>query len=197
MTAPTPPAEPSATPPADPTQPPTPPALPATGDGLGDAGRKALDAERTARKELEKQVKDLQARDPVKALLEALGQKPEPGQDPSQALTERIAAMEERTAKAELEALRLKVAADKGLSPKQAARLRGATRDELEADADELLADFPGSTSTPGTPRPDPTQGARGSTNDLQAQLKAAQDKGDVREAIRIKQLLAEQRKPQ
>lgn len=45
---------------------------------------------------------------------------------------------------AELRAVRAEVAADKGLTAKQAARLVGTTREELEADADELLTEFGG-----------------------------------------------------
>lgn len=42
-----------------------------------------------------------------------------------------------------LEQLRREVADEKGLTPAQARRLVGTTRDELEADADEVLAAFP------------------------------------------------------
>ncbi len=73
-------------------------------------------------------------------------------------LQDRIAAIEERERKAELRDLRAEVATVKGLTPAQAKRLQGSTREELESDADDLLASFPGK---PGTPRPDPTQGAR------------------------------------
>ena len=45
-------------------------------------------------------------------------------------------------AKAELRADRVEIAAEKGLTPKQAKRLQGATREELETDADELLEDL-------------------------------------------------------
>jgi hypothetical protein len=43
---------------------------------------------------------------------------------------------------AERRALVLEVAAEKGLTAKQATRLHGSTREELAADADELLADL-------------------------------------------------------
>src|SRR5689334_20286056 len=67
--------------------------------------------------------------------------------------TERLQA-EAATARAEAEAakaaaataaadvLRLSVAASKSLTPEQAARLQGSTREELEADADALKALF-------------------------------------------------------
>jgi hypothetical protein len=49
---------------------------------------------------------------------------------------------ERRATEAESKLLRMEVAIEKGLSPAQAKRLVGGTRDELEADADELLEAF-------------------------------------------------------
>lgn len=57
-------------------------------------------------------------------------------------LLEKVSGLEERATKAERQALRADVAQAKGLTPAQAKRLQGATREELEADADELLAMF-------------------------------------------------------
>lgn len=57
-------------------------------------------------------------------------------------LTDRLAAAEKRADAAESHAIRMEVAASKGLTAGQAKRLAGTTREELEADADELLADF-------------------------------------------------------
>ena len=57
-------------------------------------------------------------------------------------LEDRVADMERRTAETEMRALRAEVANAKGLTPTQAKRLVGSTREELEADADELLADI-------------------------------------------------------
>ncbi|WP_369147036.1 hypothetical protein [Streptomyces sp. R44] len=57
----------------------------------------------------------------------------------------RVAAEAARDA-AVAEALRIRVAAEKGLTPAQAERLRGSTKEELEADADALKELF-GSTS--------------------------------------------------
>lgn len=54
----------------------------------------------------------------------------------------KTAAEKDRADKAELKALRLEVAAEKGLKPSQAKRLVGTTKEELEADADEILEDF-------------------------------------------------------
>lgn len=193
MTAPTEPT--GATPPV--TEPTTTPE-PATGDGLGDAGKKALTELRQQIKELEKQNKALQDRDPVKAIAEALGVKPaEAGTDAVAALTAQVKSLQESQRKAELEALRLTVAAAKGFTPEQAAELKGSTREELAEHADRLRALFPsapanGTSTTPGTPAPDPSQGARGSTADLQAAIAAAKEKGDVMEQIRLKGRLLE-----
>jgi len=79
----------------------------------------------------------------------------------AQKLTERAEAAERRAAEVEARAIRLEVAAEKGLTPAQAKRLVGSTREELEADADELLETFkPAGDETPvvpsldlGTPR--------------------------------------------
>lgn len=51
-------------------------------------------------------------------------------------------AAEKRAEAAEQRLLRLEIAAEKGLTPAQAKRLVGSTREELEADADELLETF-------------------------------------------------------
>jgi hypothetical protein len=59
-----------------------------------------------------------------------------------QKLTERLAEAERERDAVRSEALRLRIAADKGLTPKQAARLRGSSEEELLADADELLSEF-------------------------------------------------------
>lgn len=57
-------------------------------------------------------------------------------------LTERAEAAERAAAATEVKALRLEVASENGLTPAQAKRLVGETREELEADAKELLATF-------------------------------------------------------
>jgi hypothetical protein len=57
-------------------------------------------------------------------------------------LAERVQAAEARAAEAEGRVMRYEVAASKGLTPAQARRLVGSTVEELEADADELLAAF-------------------------------------------------------
>lgn len=57
-------------------------------------------------------------------------------------LEERVAEIERNARDSESRALRAEVANAKGLTPTQAKRLIGTTREELEADADELLTDL-------------------------------------------------------
>jgi hypothetical protein len=57
-------------------------------------------------------------------------------------LQEKLAELEKRYAESEQKVLRNEVAQAKGLTPAQARRLQGTTREALEADADDLLAAF-------------------------------------------------------
>lgn len=72
-----------------------------------------------------------------------------------------------RLAAAEAATLRLEIAAEKGLTPAQAKRLVGSTREELETDATELLDTFK-TPSEPAETTPDAAAvldlGTRGST---------------------------------
>lgn len=200
MTQPTEPTTPpaGATPPAPPpaTPPTPPPAEPAADDKpLGPAGQKALAAEREARQALEKQVAALA---PLSKLAEALGLDPaaKPGKTDMEALAERIATQERDLANERALRLRMEVAAEKKLTPEQAAWLPPTgTRDEVAAAADRLLAAFPAPAGPTGTPAPDPTQGSRGNASELQAAMAAAVKSGDVREQIRIKTLQAFQQR--
>lgn len=60
---------------------------------------------------------------------------------------------------------RYEVAADKGLDLKAARRLQGATREELESDADDLIA-LLGGAERQSERRGDPGQGARGTAQE-------------------------------
>lgn len=104
----------------------------ATGaDQLGDGGKKALDAERAARKAAEARIREFE-----QAASEA--EKAKLG-DTERLTLERDEHKSGRET-AEAKALRYSVALDKGLSKTLAKRLVGKTREELEADADELLS---------------------------------------------------------
>lgn len=65
-------------------------------------------------------------------------------------LADRVAAAEKRAADAEAKQMRAEVAQAKGLSAAQAKRLAGSTKEELEADADELLEAFGGAKKAEG-----------------------------------------------
>jgi hypothetical protein len=158
---------------------------PATGDQpLGEGGLKALQAERDARKELEKQ---LQALAPLQQLATALGADPAKGKTEIEQITERLAAQEKQLSEANQARWRAEVANTKKLTPEQMAELRGSTAEEFAAHADRLLAAFPTAPAAPGTPRPDPSQGGRsGGGPDLEAQIAEAQKKGDWRSVVAL-----------
>lgn len=105
---------------------------PATGE-LGDAGKKALDAERREKRAAEKRAAELEAK---------LKEFEDRDKTESTRAIERAEAAEKALAAAESRALRLEIASEKGLTPAQAKRLVGESREELEADADELLETF-------------------------------------------------------
>lgn len=149
--------EPTPTPDAPPADPaPTEP--PAT-DALGDAGKKALDSERREKRAAEKRANELEAR---------LKEFEARDLSEQERALKRAEEAETRLREIESHAMRLEVASEKGLTPAQAKRLVGSTREELEADADELLDTFkpaepaspsldlgrrPSPTSEPSTPR--------------------------------------------
>lgn len=143
-----PPADPPVDPPADP---------PKTDDQLGDPGKKALAEERAAKKAAEKELAAARAK---------LKEFEDRDKTESEKSAERLAAAEKVAADATAKLLRLEVAGEKGLTPAQAKRLIGTTRDELEADADQILLDFPVAAAPvqPKAPAPDPSQGAKGKT---------------------------------
>lgn len=135
---------------------------------LGDAGKKALDAERKARRDAEKQAKELADR------LAAIEDK---DKTEAERFAAKVADAEDRAAKAEARAMRLEVAQSKGLSPAQAKRLVGSTQEELEADADEILEAFPTQGATP-PPGRQPTADLRGGTDPTEG------DPVDVRDVV-------------
>ena len=70
------------------------------------------------------------------------------GENETQKLQREKKELEDKLAKAgesNIEVLKLQVALDKGLTSVQAKRLVGTTKEELEADADELVESFGGS----------------------------------------------------
>lgn len=100
---------------------------------LGDGGKKALAAERKARRDAEKETQALALR---------LKEIEDKDKTEVERLTAQVAALTKERDSATVSSARLRVALDKGLTPTQAKRLVGDTEDELAADADELLSDL-------------------------------------------------------
>lgn len=96
---------------------------------LGDAGKKALDEERKARRDAERQLREMN---------EQLKQLQDKDKSESERLTEKLAQLEKDLASATAKADRFEVALEQGLDMTRAKRLTGSTREELEADAEEL-----------------------------------------------------------
>jgi len=114
---------------------------PATGDdsGGGDAGagaKKALDAERAARRKADADAKA--ARDELTKLQATISE----GKTDGERMTAKLVELEARANEADMRAMRAEVAQSKGLTAAQAKRLQGKTVEELESDADELLSAF-------------------------------------------------------
>lgn len=103
----------------------------AADEQLGDPGKKALQSEREARK---------QAEDALKALRQEIEDSKKTAE---QKAADDIAAAKAEAGQSSAKALRYEVAAEKGLDLKLAARLTGSTKEELEADADALMALIP------------------------------------------------------
>lgn len=127
---------------------------PAATDGtrtpdLGEAGKKALDAERTARRAAEKQSRDLAAQ--LKTLSDS-------GKTEMERVTARLDAAEKHAADSAQEAMRLRVGAEHKLPKEITARLRGDTEEEMTADA-AVLAELVRQRARPGG---DVDQGQRG-----------------------------------
>lgn len=105
-----------------------------------EAGKKALDEERKARRDAEKSAKDLAAR------LKELEDKDKSETD---RLREENVGLKQQVSDAEAKATRFEVAAEKGVKPRW---LTGTTREELEAAADEYLTDHPSATGAGPAP---------------------------------------------
>ena len=164
-------------PPADPPKPVEPPADPkpdpAPDATLGDAGKKAIDRERDARKAAEKEKKDLEAR---------LKEYEDRDKSEAQKLADENAALKAENAKAAREALIGRVALEHKLDAADLDLLHGDTEDELSARA-KRIAELK---TAAGTGSAD--QGAKPKApTDLPSQIKAAEQKGDFATAMRLK----------
>lgn len=140
---------------------------------LGEAGKKAIQRERDARADLERKLAE------VERLKGDLAAKVKEFEDrdksEQQELTDQLAELQKQVeakdaeiAKATLASLRAEVAATKGVP---ANRLQGTTKEELEADADQYLAEVAARESgaskrnPPKTPTANLKSGASSSDN--------------------------------
>lgn len=82
--------------------------------------------------------------DDLKAKAARFDESEEKTKSETQRLADANRAAEDRAKKAELDSCRMRVALRKGLTEAQVKRLLGTTEEELEADADELVAAFKG-----------------------------------------------------
>jgi hypothetical protein len=185
---------------------------------LGEGGKKALAAERERRKETEQQMADLkkqlEALQPAAEIFAQIRKAavPEEEKSDTERLQEEMAQLRLTAETERMERFRAEVAAEKGLTREQAARLVGKTREDLAADAEALLALFPkapavapepaepapnGQPAPPASqvPKPDPSQGARGPV-DINAQIQEALAKGDIKTHIALERQRAAQAQP-
>lgn len=102
---------------------------------LGEGGKKALVAERKARKEAENRLKELEP------LADELRKRQEAEKTESQRSAEALTAERDARARAETNLLRYTIGADKGVPAKLIKFLTGTTKEEIEQAADELLAE--------------------------------------------------------
>lgn len=97
----------------------------------------------------------------------------------------RAEAAEKKATETELSALRASVALEKGLTASQAKRLVGASREDLESDADELLADLK------NTARTAPSADGQGKQGDVVGQTKQITSRDQLKNMSREEKLAA------
>lgn len=139
-------AVPAAEPAAEPTQEPA--------DTLGENGVKALQAEREARKAAEKAVADLNAK--LQGFEDAKLSDIERANKAAADAAAELASLRTENA-------RSKVALEKGVPADLIEFLTGDTAEDMAAKADVLMARL----SSPGVPKPDPSQGGSGQAHAL------------------------------
>lgn len=117
---------------------------------LGEAGKKALAAERKRADDAEKARRALEAQ---------LQEKDNASLTETQRLQKQIEELQASYQASQLEAARSRVIATEGISPALASFVQGADEAELLASAQALKAALADATK-PGTPIPDPSQGS-------------------------------------
>lgn len=136
------------------------PGEPKGGDELGEGGKKALTAEREARKAAEKAHADAQAR--IKELEDSTKSDEDKRNERFQQLEQSDREKDQQIIERDGVIERYRIAAKKGLDLEAAERLRGKTTEEIEKDADTWIAKW-GSSKAPGAV---PGAGQRGSDAD-------------------------------
>ena len=183
------PPEPPVEPPVDPPEPPPEPPKP----DLGEAGKKAIAEERAARKAAEKERADLAARlkefeDRDKSDLDKAVERATAAEQKVQAATARAVRAEVR-ALADGFADREDAVLNLGDLTKYAGKDGEVDADAITAELAKVLERKPHLARANGSPRspaPDPSQGPRGPV-DIDALIRDAESKGNVRESIRLK----------
>lgn len=119
-------------------------------DNLGDAGKRALTAERDARKAAERELSEARAR--LKEIEDANLSEIQKAQRDAEEARSQLASLQ-------LESARSRVALEKGVPSDLIEFITGDTAEEMAAKADVLMSRL---NSTPSTPKPDFAQGASG-----------------------------------
>lgn len=138
-----------------------------TPEELGDAGKKALTAERDARKQAERKNAEYEAR--LKEIEDAnLSELEKAQREASEA--------RETVAKIQRENDRNRVALEKGVPSDLIEFISGETAEDMAAKADLLISRL---NASPSTPKPDRTQGASGKEAPVTTAQQFAQQLGD------------------
>jgi hypothetical protein len=164
-----------------------------TGEGdkpLGPAGERALKAERERGDRLEGEIRAMKdSMKPFDRLLEALAPNDEgKAKSEVQLLNEKFAKYDDDLKTERQERWKAELANEFGLTAAQARRLIGATRDEMKADAEELVKDFevqPKTAAGAGRPKPDRSQGGgsgQGGASGKDAGLAEARRRGFIKD---------------
>lgn len=158
------------------TEPPAPPEL-------GDAGKRALDEERKARKAAEKTASDLAAK--VKEFEDA-------SKSDAEKAAARAEAAEKALAEMTVKALRLEVADALQVPAQLRKYLTAGDEESLREQANDLLTTFNAAMAENGSrlPKPDPNQGAKPTSADpadLDRQIAEALAAGDIARSVSLK----------
>lgn len=121
--------------------------------------KRALESERTARRQAEKDLGAANAR--IKELEDAGKSEEQRREDASKEMVSENQSLKSQVEQKDALLLRYEVAADKGLDLAAAKRLQGSTREEIEADAADWIARWGSGAGSGQTPPPDPGQGPR------------------------------------